>query len=257
MRFDLLRQQSDIIGRTKTFDGVTLCLPFCLPAEITELVSINRHNDSEVLVTIIFKKQYEMKNSRQLYNVLFNRIMHDLKFVRFRYKFFDPSRKKRIQQHKLEIWPGFDTSVEEYSGGTMVCIEVTYRVLSTDTVLDRLRHGLRHYNNEFKNKVTNEIVGSIVLTRFNNKTYSIDSIDFDANPTKTFNRNGRDISFVDYYKEQFGITIKDLKQPLLVHRKRKDQNVIYLVPEICYCTGITDELRSNWQVKNEVFFLYI
>lgn len=42
-------------------------------------------------------------------------------------------------------------------------------------------------------------------SRYNNKTYRIDDIDFDKNPlTKFKTRDGSEISFVDYYKKVSG-----------------------------------------------------
>lgn len=67
--------------------------------------------------------------------------------------------------------------------------------------------------------VINEIVGTSVLTRYNNKTYRIDDIDWDKNPKYVFSRgNGEEISLLDYYKKHWNIEIVDAQQPLLVHR---------------------------------------
>lgn len=58
---------------------------------------------------------------------------------------------------------------------------------------------------EFQSK----IIGSIVLTGYNNKSYRIDDVDFDSTPESTFNKaDGSQISFIDYYKERYGIKIK-------------------------------------------------
>ena len=45
------------------------------------------------------------------------------------------------------------------------------------------------------------IIGSVVLTRYNNKTYRIDDISWDMTPKDTFqSSSGDSISFVDYYQ---------------------------------------------------------
>lgn len=65
------------------------------------------------------------------------------------------------------------------------------------------------------------IVGSVVLTRYNNKAYRIDDIAFGLTPTDKFKlKNGEEISFVDYYKRHWGLDIIDLNQPLLIHRPK-------------------------------------
>ena len=48
-------------------------------------------------------------------------------------------------------------------------------------------------------------------------SYKIDEIYWDKTPNDTFtNAKGEDISFMDYYKNQYGIEVLDPKQPLLV-----------------------------------------
>lgn len=57
--------------------------------------------------------------------------------------------------------------------------------------------------------------------RYNNKTYRIDDIDWDKTPMDTFQTKTGEISYVDYYKKQYGIEIKDKKQPLLISHDDK------------------------------------
>ena len=58
---------------------------------------------------------------------------------------------------------------------------------------------------------------------------------------------------MSYYKKNYGLQIKDHKQPLLIHRpKRKtveeeeSEKLIALVPELCNMTGLTNEQRANF-----------
>ena len=89
------------------------------------------------------------------------------------------------------------------------------------------------------------------MTGYNNKTYRIDDVDFDQNVSSTFHlrREDRDITYVTYYRERYGKTIVQATQPLLVARpsrrdlNRGDTQVIYLVPEFCGMTGLSDEQR--------------
>lgn len=109
LRFTLLNQQIPVIGRTKTFDGVKLCLPVQLPDRVTQLISKNPNDNVDVTVTIIYKGRKKFAECQQLYGILFSNIMKILKFVRFGQKDFDPSEPKVVPQHKLEIWPGYVT----------------------------------------------------------------------------------------------------------------------------------------------------
>lgn len=260
LRYKLLNQHRDTIGFTKTFDGSVLYLPFQLPEIHTVLTSNNDNDGSKVTVTIIYKKKKLMKDCVHLYNVLFERIMKILKFVRFGRKNFDPSAPKMIPQHKLEIWPGYVTAVDEYEDGVMLCLDVSHRLLCTETVLDILTHAYVSEKNNYQQKALESLLGAVVLTRYNNKTYRIDDILFDASPQSTFQMSGRDVSYIEYYKNHYNIELVDRKQPLLLSREErrvsgkaeKETLTFCLIPEICYLTGITDTIRNDQKVMRDI-----
>ena len=111
-----------------------------------------------------------------------------------------------------------------------------------------------------KEEMLKALMGAVVLTRYNNKTYRVDDIDWERNPTSTFtDDNGREKSFLNYYREKYNIVIEDKKQPLLVSRaKRKTKEeedigkFLLLVPELCNLTGLTDDMRSDFRVMKDV-----
>ncbi|EDS39168.1 PIWI [Culex quinquefasciatus] len=45
--------------------------------------------------------------------------MKVLKIIEMLRKIFDPSAPKLISQHRLAIWPGYVSAVDEYGGGKM------------------------------------------------------------------------------------------------------------------------------------------
>lgn len=263
VRYKLLNQHRELIGNTRTFDGVTLFLPIKLPDKVTKLKSENPNDGSAVNVSIVYRRKKKMADCLQLYGILFDRIMRTLKFIRFGKKNFDPKEPKVVPQHKLEIFPGYVTAVDEYSGGVMVCVDITHRALCQTTVLEKMVEafqGTRGNIAEFRAKIQTALLGSVVLTRYNNKTYRIDDIDFESNPTNTFPTTSGKISYVEYYKKQYNIEIRDLKQPLLIHRKEtrksgSEEPVVMtfcIIPEICYLTGLTDEMRSDFKVMRDI-----
>ena len=111
-----------------------------------------------------------------------------------------------------------------------------------------------------KDEVVKGLLGAVVLTRYNNKSYTVDDIDWAQTPSSTFtDDNGREKSFADYYQERYNITIKDKKQPLLVSRAKKktkeeeDVNkTIALIPELCNLTGLTDQMKADFKVMKDV-----
>lgn len=113
----------------------------------------------------------------------------------------------------------------------------------------------------FQDECTKEIIGSIVITRYNNRTYRIDDIEWSKSPKDSFTMSdGTEISFTEYYRfiyselivrqrgisvpqtfhyrlhvvvsllldfdrrKNYGITVKELDQPLLVHRPKEKAN---------------------------------
>jgi hypothetical protein len=99
--------------------------------------------------------------------------------------------------------------------------------------------------------VLKALLGAVVLTRYNNKCYKVDDIDWEMSPGSKFVDHNVEKSFVDQYKKHFGITIKDEKQPMLLNRAKRHTaeeavvaQLIALVPELYDLTG----LRGHWEV---------
>lgn len=91
------------------------------------------------------------------------------------------------------------------------------------------------------------------MTVYNRKTYRIDDVDFETTPSSTFHHRKEDrlITFIEFYRTQYQLDINILTQPLLVTRpSRRDVNrgdikPIYLIPELCGMTGLSDDQRYN------------
>ena len=89
------------------------------------------------------------------------------------------------------------------------------------------------------------------MTKYNDRTYRIDDIDFDKTAMSTFHlrKENRDVSYKEYYDMRYKIKIQFGDLPLLVSRPTKrdrnrgDTQMVYLLPECCVVTGITDDMR--------------
>ena len=58
-----------------------------------------------------------------------------------------------------------------------------------------------------------------------------------------------------YYKERYGIDIKNPSQPLIHAQGKKIKGKateIYLIPELCSLTGLTDEMRNDFHLMKEI-----
>lgn len=60
---------------------------------------------------------------------------------------------------------------------------------------------------------------------------------------------------MDYYQNQYKVNIEDLNQPLLVHfdeKKNETVNEIFLIPELCVMTGLSDQHRADFNLMKEL-----
>uniref|UniRef100_A0A182NPY6 Uncharacterized protein n=1 Tax=Anopheles dirus TaxID=7168 RepID=A0A182NPY6_9DIPT len=250
----------DIFGKVYTFDGRILLLPKALPLERTTIATKHPQEDTQVVMTVVFRVQQRMSDNVMIYNKLFRRIMYMLQLTEMGRKHFDPTQARIVPQHKLEIWPGFVTSVNEFEGGLMLNLDVTHRVLMQTTVYSHIKTIAQAQGVQFRDAVVKSLLGSVVLTRYNKRTYRIDDVCFDANPMSTFRYGDRDITYVEYYKQQYGIDIHDHQQPLLLNRTERrvagqrepEEFIMCLIPEICYLTGLTDTMRRDYKVMRDI-----
>lgn len=260
-RHSLVSGHKDVLGEYRVFDGSILYIPFQLTNERTTLRSTNQADGSEILLKIIFKKKNSMGTKIHLYNVLFNRIMNMINLARLGRQFCDPRSATQIPQHRLEVWPGYVTAVDEYEGGIQLCCDTSHRVLRTQTVLDiieDMRQTTQGRN--WQERVKQQLVGTSVLTRYRNAIYRIDDIDFSKTPLTTFSYRGdQEMTFKDYFYRQYQIELQDLEQPLLITRGRKKilqegekEVLLCLMPEVCYATGLTDDMRSDFGVMKDL-----
>merc|ERR1719412_2618667 len=111
-----------------------------------------------------------------------------------------------------------------------------------------------------KEEAEKALLGQSVVTKYNNKNYKIDAIDYNDSPKGTFVKSdGTEMDYMTYYKRQYGITIKEPTQPMLIHRPKvkglvegEVERIIKFVPELCFMTGMTDAMRSDFKIMKEL-----
>jgi hypothetical protein len=85
-----------------------------------------------------------------------------------------------------------------------------------------------------------------LTTGYDNNCYKIDNTDWAMLPGSKFvDHNGKEKSFVDYYKEHYSIAIKGRRQPMLINRDK----VVALVPELC---NLTNPMKNDFGVRKDV-----
>jgi len=188
--------------------------------------------------------------------------MEKLQLEMIKRNYYDPKAAIHLPQHKLELWPGYITSIRQHESQVLLCCEISHKILRTDTVLEQMGEILKRAGagQGYRSLVEKNLLGSIVLTRYNNRTYRIDEIAWNKKVTDEFEgRNGEKISYLKYYSERYNKAINDLKQPLIIsmpklreERSGEATGPVFLVPELVYMTGLSEEQRSNFQLMKNL-----
>ncbi|XP_060786656.1 piwi-like protein 1 [Neoarius graeffei] len=260
VRSGLLYDHEELLGKTMTFDGTMLFLPHRLHNTETVLWTESRSGEKvQITVTLTNELPPSSPVCLQFYNIIFRRILKILNMQQIGRHYYNPEDPLNIPQHRLTIWPGFVTNILQYESSVMLCLDVSHKVLRSETVLDFMASLRQHGDQHFVEKCTKELVGVIVLTKYNNKTYRIDDIAWDQTPNNTFKKGDTDVTFKEYYQKQYGLQITDGNQVLLVsHIKRlgpagaPPPGPALLIPEFCYLTGLTDKMRNDFNIMKDL-----
>uniref|UniRef100_A0A2K6UAP2 Piwi-like protein 2 n=1 Tax=Saimiri boliviensis boliviensis TaxID=39432 RepID=A0A2K6UAP2_SAIBB len=257
MRFSMLKDHQAVTGNVTAFDGSILYLPVKLQ-QVLELKSHRRTDGAEISIKIQMTKILEPSSDLCIpfYNVVFRRVMKLLDMKLVGRNFYDPASAVVLQQHRLQIWPGYAASIRRTDGGLFLLADVSHKVIRNDSVLD-VMHAIYQQNKEhFQDECTKLLVGNIIITRYNNRTYRIDDVDWNKTPKDSFTMSdGKEITFLEYYSKNYGIAVKEEDQPLLIHRPSERQNhhgmllkgEILLLPELSFMTGIPEKMKKDFR----------
>uniref|UniRef100_A0A8C6EZP2 Piwi like RNA-mediated silencing 3 n=1 Tax=Marmota marmota marmota TaxID=9994 RepID=A0A8C6EZP2_MARMA len=264
LRSQLLFQHERVFGISHIFDGNSLLLSQRLPNQEMEFVSYTLSR-SIVKITLQLSKELPPNHPDcvRYYNVLFRRTLRQMNLKQIGRHYYDYRKKCVMLDHGLEVLPGYITSILPYENSLTLCADLSHKLLRLETAYDLIMR-LKE-NNEFA-KIKEELVGSIVFTRYNNRTYRVDAIDWNQTPRDTFPKSdGGQITYVQYYKQKYNEYITDFKQPLLVSqgrwkkgRRLMPRSPIRLVPQLCYLTGNNAQRElSRWSFVLDPDFLSI
>jgi len=187
--------------------------------------------------------------------IFFNSCMRSLRFETIGPKSFNVKAGHSLNAHNIKVWPGFDARMIMKEAGALLNVDVAFKVVRTDTCLGyiaELRKKAEEKGGDWQAAIQEALVGCTVVTRYNQKTYRVERVDFGMSPATTFDKNGEQVSYADYYKTRYNETIKDPNQPLLINKDRKTGNEVALIPELCQLTGLTDQMRANFGLMKDL-----
>ncbi|XP_050437858.1 piwi-like protein Siwi [Adelges cooleyi] len=261
----LLAQHRQIFGGY-LFDGTMLFTSSRLNPESFELTSQTRNDNKMVTIKVKFTNLLKSGDYAymQIFNLLLRNCIRHLGLKLISRNFYDPEAKIDIPAHKLQLWPGYQTSIAKYENDSiLMCAEISTKVMRQETVLDFFLHcaAERYKDPDWMNTFKNGVIGTTVMTAYNNESYIIDDIDETSDPSSTFPRkDGTIMSYYQYYKEKWNVQIRGGKQPMLVSKNKKksvrlfgeEECLVYLVPELCVMTGLTTQMRNNFNLMKEM-----
>ncbi|XP_023576705.1 piwi-like protein 3 [Octodon degus] len=258
LREKLLLLHEKSFGRCHIFDGNSLLLPKRLP-NMENYLSLLKGR--MVKITLQFSRQLSSTEPDCLryYNIFFRRILKLMNLTQIGRNYYDKGERKTFYDSRVETWLGYVTSILPYEQNLTLCSDICHKVLhlksAYDEIIDKKN---KHLTDEcFREEVSKNLVGLVVYTRYNNRTYRVDAINWDRSPNDIFKKSdGSETTFVQYYWQKYKERITDSTQPLLVsHRRwRRGQrpaapDPILLVPQLCYLTGISKELLNKTDKK--------
>ena len=269
----------------KSFFGGNILLTFIKDEKNENIKKIELKvniKDIEYNIKLIKVKEIELKkvNNFQGYNqriktvieILFrNILMRNPNVIKFKDRTIfeiDPKNISSIMsQGNGNIYRGYMTSANITENGLFMLINNVNKIITGKTALKKME--------EIRNRLKNEkysikdieykineyfTTHRTVLTTYGSlKPYRIQEIAFDKTPNNTvisyydINKRSTKIPLINYYKNQYGIEIKDKNQSLIIAQKNFKNNknlseldyIIYLVPELVYITGNEDEDNQN------------
>jgi hypothetical protein len=100
--------------------------------------------------------------------IFFNTMMRTLKFENIGRKSFNPAKAHSLDAHKIKVWPGFESSLILKENGVLLNVDVCFKVVRQDTVLDymkEIRSKCDRLNLDYQNELQESLKGTTVVTR--------------------------------------------------------------------------------------------
>ena len=82
---------------------------------------------SKFIVYICIKQHFRHKTGK-VSDKMFLSLKRKLQLEEIRRNYFDPKAAVTLAAHKLEIWPGYVTSIRQHEEQIMLCCEVSCKV---------------------------------------------------------------------------------------------------------------------------------
>lgn len=98
------------------------------------------------------------------------------------------------------MWPGYIVLIQEFERDVLMCCELSYKVIRSQTIRSVMCSIFRGNNRNWKEMFKKEMINKTVVTSYDSQVYIIHDIDFKKNPTSTYERKSK-ISHVEHFRK--------------------------------------------------------
>ena len=152
------------------------------------------------------------------------------------------------------------------SAGPLLQLDVLHKPASAKNMVEVLKGAMEGTDifqpfPEIRAEWLRFCVSATVVTNYNFRVYRIKQVHFDMNPSHIFTyhqRGGGDgekfveITYAQYLETFYEKSVTFKGQPLLEAYPEKAKEKVFLLPEFCCPTGVTDEMRQEKSPLSEV-----
>lgn len=205
---------------THVFDGSQLFLARRLKQDPMEIFHMGK-DSRKILIKIRHTNVVDKSDGQfcQILNLFLRTALEVLKLQLVGRHYFDPNTKITVNELRLDVWPGFVTSIRQHEEDLLMCVDSISKIMRNETVYEIMCNHYKQNPSYYQENFTKEVLGTVVLTGYNNKTYKISDIDWKQNPNSTFETPAGPISYKDYYLKVSFTKIFTFNSTFLCFRK--------------------------------------
>ena len=145
------------------FDGTGLFTDTSLHPEDNPLVFTSKRDTDGLMVQITIRLVEEIQPTdyhyMRFFNIVLRKVMEKMKMKLVGRNYYDPTAKIELKQFKLELWPGYETSIRQHEDEVLLCCEVSHKILRTDTVLEQMQEVYKRDRANFRSSCENVLAG--------------------------------------------------------------------------------------------------
>ena len=150
-----------------------------------------KHDSQDYLIEFAWISVIDSNEWFKLLKFLNRKLVTNLGFEKMltRNRVFDPSEKIDFSAMGFAMWPGYFTNVIHRDCGMMMNVKSLHQIIRLENVLEKLliiRELSVDQGLDYQEEIRKVFVGEKVVTKYNDKTYVIEDIDFEINTESVF-----------------------------------------------------------------------